>query len=77
MIFSGRFSNTLLAISASPLLFIGATNAAEPDESDEPRAAQSTQKPLDLRAPDITELYSQDEIKRYMEIGRASCRERV
>lgn len=67
MIFIGRFGNTVLAISASPLLFIGVASAAESAEPEEQQAVvQATPKPLDLRAPDITELYSEDEIKRFL-----------
>lgn len=74
MISIGRSSNTLLAISASTLLFIRVTHTAElaadltaePAEPDKQQDAATIPKPLDLRAPDITELYSDDEIKRFL-----------
>lgn len=68
MSFIGRFGSILLAVPASALLLAVAANAAEPAEPtpDQPQAAAAGEKPLDLRAPDITELYSQDEIKRFL-----------
>lgn len=66
MIIIGRFSDTLFAISASTLLLAEVLAAAERAEPDQQPHAATTPKPLDLRAPDITELYTDDEIKRFL-----------
>jgi hypothetical protein len=59
-----------IVIAASTSLFALSINAAEPAARVEHAAAAiadtPAKKPLDLRAPDITQLYSAEEIKRFL-----------
>lgn len=62
--FAALMSMSLLSVlvkAAEPIV----TPAATPGATNEQQPV-STSKPLNLRAPDITQLYSQEEIKRFL-----------